>query len=215
VGLTTVRHFRLWTRQCNCHVVWKRAGATPRTFWAAESRKSGVAAPVLVVFRTLLFGIRFNIAPSFSGVGADRVKTLVQDEVQSKNVTFFTARGLAVSRVKSLGTVLDGRMGDDRLICDANDPLDGTIRCRIRFTSSPDRVSSIATVCWRACKSYPIIRISASFGPSTVGVNTEHSTRAVARPASLWINPALADWSVITALNNACPATDSIAPCLR
>ena len=27
--------------------------------------------------------------------GADRVKTLVQDEVQSKNVTFFTARGIS------------------------------------------------------------------------------------------------------------------------
>src|ERR1700677_2517230 len=48
------------------------------------------------------------------------------------------------------------------------------------------RVSSIANVCWRACKSHPIIRISASFDPSTVGVNTEQSTRAVARPTSLW-----------------------------
>src|ERR1700722_5257036 len=26
-----------------------------------------------------------------------------------------------------------------------------------------------ANVCWRACKSHPIIRLSASFGPSTVG----------------------------------------------
>jgi hypothetical protein len=34
-------------------------------------------------------------------------------------------------------------------------------------------VSSIATVCWRACKSHPIICISASFGPSTVRVNAE------------------------------------------
>jgi hypothetical protein len=34
-------------------------------------------------------------------------------------------------------------------------------------------VSSTATVCWRACKSHPIIRISASFGPSAVRVNTE------------------------------------------
>jgi hypothetical protein len=34
-------------------------------------------------------------------------------------------------------------------------------------------VSSIAIVCWRACKSHPIIRISASFGPSTVRVNAE------------------------------------------
>jgi hypothetical protein len=37
------RFFYLWTRQCDCRVLLKRAGATPRTFWAAESRKSGVA----------------------------------------------------------------------------------------------------------------------------------------------------------------------------
>jgi hypothetical protein len=34
-------------------------------------------------------------------------------------------------------------------------------------------LSSIANVCWRACKSHPIIRISASFGPSSVRVNAE------------------------------------------
>src|SRR6202158_5873779 len=56
---------------------------------------------------------------------------------------------------------------------------------RVMVTTSPVVVSSIANVCWRACKSHPIILISASFGPSTVGVNTEQSTRTVARPASL------------------------------
>jgi|SRR5580704_538412 hypothetical protein len=64
-------------------------------FGRLKAGKVGSLPPVLVVFRTLLFGFRFNIAPSFSGVGADRVKTLVQDEVQSKNVTFFTARGIS------------------------------------------------------------------------------------------------------------------------
>ncbi len=44
---------------------------------------------------------------------------------------------------------------------------------RVSFTTSPVAVSSIANVCWRACKSHPIIRISASFDPSTVGVNTD------------------------------------------
>jgi hypothetical protein len=57
---------------------------------------------------------------------------------------------------------------------------------RVSFTTSPVAVSSIANVCWRACKSHPIIRISASFDPSTVGVNTEQSTRVVAGPTSLW-----------------------------
>jgi hypothetical protein len=31
------------------------------------------------------------------------------------------------------------------------------------------RPRCIANVCWRACKSHPIIRISACFGPSSVG----------------------------------------------
>src|SRR5712664_1828542 len=57
------------------------------------------------------------------------------------------------------------------------------------LTTSPVVVSSIARTCWRACKSHPIILISASFGPSTVRVNTEQFTRAVARPASLWHQP--------------------------
>ena len=52
----------------------------------------------------------------------------------------------------------------------------------------------------RACKSHPIILISASFGPSTVRANTEQFTRAVARPASLWHqpNPSRRDSSWIT-----------------
>jgi hypothetical protein len=48
------------------------------------------------------------------------VKTLVQDEVQSENVTFFTARSPAVYRRNSPGTVLAGPMGDKRLICSSN-----------------------------------------------------------------------------------------------
>lgn len=69
-----------------------------------------------------------DLAPSITfflrGVRADRVKTLVQDDVQSENVTFFTARSPAVSWVNCLGTVLDGPMGDDQLICNANDRVD-------------------------------------------------------------------------------------------
>src|SRR6266478_2059422 len=57
------------------------------------------------------------------------------------------------------------------------------------FTTSPVSASTMATACWRACKSHPIILISASFGPSTVRVITEQFTRAVARPASLWHQP--------------------------
>ena len=50
---------------------------------------------------------------------------------------------------------------------------------------SPVSRSNIAIVCWLACKSHPIIRISASFDPSAVRVDTAQSTRAVARPTSL------------------------------
>jgi hypothetical protein len=46
---------RLWTRQFNCRGSLKRAGATPRTFWAAESRKSGVAPARFGSFPTAAF----------------------------------------------------------------------------------------------------------------------------------------------------------------
>src|ERR1700733_4878688 len=63
---------------------------------------------------------------------------------------------------------------------------------RVWFTTSPVAVSSIANVCLRACQSHPIIRISASFVPSTVGVNTEPSTRHLVRPTSVWHQAGLA-----------------------
>src|SRR5262245_31008809 len=40
-------------------------------------------------------------------------------------------------------------------------------------------------VCFAVCKSQPIIRISASFDPSAVRVDTSQSSRAVVRPTSL------------------------------
>src|ERR1700735_1188162 len=42
--------------------------------------------------------------------------------------------------------------------------------CRVLFSISPVAVSSIASLCWRRCKSHPIILISASCGPSTLGL---------------------------------------------
>jgi hypothetical protein len=55
----------------------------------------------------------------------------VKNDVKSENVTFFTAGSPAVSRANGPGTVLDGPMGDDGLIYNANDTLDRTFRCRI------------------------------------------------------------------------------------
>jgi hypothetical protein len=59
------------------------------------------------------------------------VKTLVQEEVQSENVTFFTARSLTVSGKNSPGIAWDRPMGDDSQTCVTCYPMDGTSRCRI------------------------------------------------------------------------------------
>jgi len=59
------------------------------------------------------------------------VKTLVQDDVQSENVTFFTARSPTLSWANSPGTALDGPAGDDSLTRNANYPMDDTFLCRI------------------------------------------------------------------------------------
>ena len=66
-ALLLLRLCRLWTRQYNCRVLLKRAGATPRTFWAAESRKSGVLPPISVVSIPLLFGFRSEHRLLFEG----------------------------------------------------------------------------------------------------------------------------------------------------
>ena len=59
------------------------------------------------------------------------MKTWVKTKLKSEILTFFTARGSAVSWANNPGTVSDGPMGNDGLICNVNDPLDGTFRWRI------------------------------------------------------------------------------------
>jgi hypothetical protein len=71
------------------------------------------------------------MALSFSGLRRNRAKTWVQDDVQSENVTFFSARCLAGSWAQSSGTSLGGTMGDDNLTCNASYLKDNTFRCRI------------------------------------------------------------------------------------
>src|SRR5712691_7309961 len=69
----------------------RRAGATPRTFWAAESRKSGVAPARFDLFSTVTFafpGFVFLRNPSTSDLL--RVKNLAVTKVQSVSLTFFT-----------------------------------------------------------------------------------------------------------------------------
>ena len=55
VRLTTGWFFRLWTRQCNCRVLLKRAGATPTNFLGGESRKSGVAPARFCILNYVTF----------------------------------------------------------------------------------------------------------------------------------------------------------------
>src|SRR5579864_5229288 len=53
-------------------------------------------------------------------------------------------------------------------------------------------MSTIEIVCCRACKSHPIIRISASFDPSLCALDSTQFTRIVVRPTSLCHQPLLA-----------------------
>src|SRR6266850_3108762 len=69
----------------------RRAGATPRTFWAGGSPKSGVAPARFDLFSTVTFhipGFVFLRNPSTSDLL--RVKNLAVTKVQSVILTFFT-----------------------------------------------------------------------------------------------------------------------------
>ena len=92
VCLTIDSFFHLWARQCNCRVLLQRAGATPRTFWAAESRKSGVAPARFGSFPAAAFWVSFQASHCLPAACAvTRVKTRVQEDLQSDDITFFTA----------------------------------------------------------------------------------------------------------------------------
>ena len=83
----------------------KRAGATPRTFWAAESRKSGVAPARFGSFPAAAFEIPVWDAPYSQGVGGERVKTLVQTKLKREFLTFFTGTAQLI-RVHACAGVL-------------------------------------------------------------------------------------------------------------
>src|SRR5258707_14867190 len=51
-----------------------RAGATPRPFWAAESRKSGVLPPNLVIFSVSLFSSSCLLFPRFPETYEDHME---------------------------------------------------------------------------------------------------------------------------------------------
>ena len=112
--LTTLPRHRLWTRQFNRCVLLKRAGATPRTLWAAESRKSGVAPARFGSFSDVAFGFSFQASHSLSAeCAATRVKTLEENDVQSEKVTFFTALNLGVPWERCPETTFEGPIEND------------------------------------------------------------------------------------------------------
>ena len=81
----------VWTRHATCRVLLKWAGATPRTFWAAESRKSGVAPARFSVFSTLTFAFTGSLSPTAErNCSRHRVKKQVKTKVQCVVLTFFT-----------------------------------------------------------------------------------------------------------------------------
>src|SRR5260370_4788303 len=69
------------------------AGATSRTFWAAESRKSGVAPAQFLVFSDAIFVLAFS--PRLFDSREMRLRQSEEvaiSEVQNENLTFFTGK---------------------------------------------------------------------------------------------------------------------------
>jgi len=85
VRLSTVRRFRRWTRHCNCRVLLKRAGATPGTFWAAESRKTGVAPARFGSFPSAAFENPAPDVPLPQNLGRGKGEDLGVERCEGRN----------------------------------------------------------------------------------------------------------------------------------
>src|ERR1700756_2922646 len=69
----------------------RRAGATPRTFWAAESRKSGVAPARFGVFFTVTFAFTGSVSPSLqASFSRHRLKSLQKTKLKCVVLTLFS-----------------------------------------------------------------------------------------------------------------------------
>src|SRR5579862_445815 len=69
----------------------RRAGVTPRTFWAAESRKSGVAPARFGAFSTVTFTCICSLSPTFQrNCSRHRVKDLEKTNVKCVVLTLFS-----------------------------------------------------------------------------------------------------------------------------
>src|SRR5437879_9289101 len=68
----------------------RRAGATPRTFWAAESRKSGVAPARFGVFFTVTFACAGSLSSTPQrNCSRHRLKILEKTKLKCVVLTFF------------------------------------------------------------------------------------------------------------------------------
>ena len=72
-------------RQLSCRVLAKRAGATPRTFWTAESRKSGVASARFDSLHNAAFEISGSDVPLSQGFEHAEGEDLGAGEVAELN----------------------------------------------------------------------------------------------------------------------------------
>src|ERR1700739_5007172 len=80
----------------------RRAGATPLTFWAAESRKSGVAPARFDFFFHADFCFpRFRIGPVSKNFASRAGEEVSIPKVQSVILTFFTRYSLNARQVQS------------------------------------------------------------------------------------------------------------------
>src|SRR5262249_50556677 len=76
-----------------------RAGATPKTFWAAESPKSGVAPARFGIFSAGHFFFGLTLSSCLSGTCVcHKVKDSKQGRVQDVVLTFFTGAPLPLHR---------------------------------------------------------------------------------------------------------------------
>src|SRR6266446_1950610 len=68
-----------------------QGGSDPRTFWAAESRKSGVAPARFGVFSTVTFAFTGSVSPSLqTNCSRHRLKTLQKTKLKCVVLTLFS-----------------------------------------------------------------------------------------------------------------------------
>src|SRR6266852_2191413 len=120
--------------------VW--AGATPRTFWAAESQKRGVAPARFGVFSTVTFAFTASLSPTLQrNCARHRVKNLEKTTLKKVILTLFTCS------VRILAATPRRNTGDLCLSCTVHLSPTGT---RPRKRNSSNTIFALASI--RVCR---------------------------------------------------------------